>query len=134
MFEAIKDLSKVTKYHIKATVDGNILEDDYIFGAISNSSTVGGVVKLKDGVVDLSDGEFEVTFVRNPSNISDFNQIVAAITSSKLEDCEMIDFARASKITVESDIPIPWSLDGEYADGGTFSEIENIHLACKLRK
>lgn len=134
VFEAIKDLSKVTKYHIKATVDGNILEDDYIFGAISNSSTVGGVVKLKDGVVDLSDGEFEVTFVRNPSNISDFNQIVAAITSSKLEDCEMIDFARASKITVESDIPIPWSLDGEYADGGTFSEIENIHLACKLRK
>ena len=79
-----KDLSNITKYHIKATVDDKEFEDDYIFGAISNSTAVGGVVKLKDGVVDLSDGEFEVTFVRNPANLAEFNKIVTAITSLKL--------------------------------------------------
>ena len=134
VFEAVKDLSNITKYHIKATVDDKELEDDYIFGAISNSTAVGGVVKLKDGVVDLSDGEFEVTFVRNPANLAEFNKIVTAITSSKLEGCDMIDFVRGSKVTIESDTPISWSLDGEFADGGTHTEIENLHLACKLRK
>ena len=134
VFEAVKDLSNITKYHIKATVDDKEFEDDYIFGAISNSTAVGGVVKLKDGVVDLSDGEFEVTFVRNPANLAEFNKIVTAITSSKLEGCDMIDFVRGSKVTIESDTPISWSLDGEFADGGTHTEIENLHLACKLRK
>lgn len=134
VFEAVKDLSKITKYHIKATIDDKEIEDDYIFGAVSNSTAVGGVVKLKDGVVDLADGEFEVTLVRNPANIADFNKIVTAITSSKLEDCDLIDFVRGSKVTVRSDIPISWSLDGEYADGGVYTEIENLHLACRLRK
>lgn len=134
VFESVKDLSNITKYHIKATVDDKEFEDDYIFGAISNSTAVGGVVKLKDGVVDLSDGEFEVTFVRNPANLAEFNKIVTAITSSKLEGCDMIDFVRGSKVTIESDTPISWSLDGEFADGGTHTEIENLHLACKLRK
>jgi len=46
----------------------------------------------------------------------------------------MIDFVRGSKVTIESDTPISWSLDGEFADGGTHTEIENLHLACKLRK
>ena len=62
VLEGIQELTQIRNEHIKMIVDGEVVEDDFLFGAICNSTSVGGVLTLDPDVVDLQDNKLE-----NPS-------------------------------------------------------------------
>ncbi len=127
-FEGIKSLGTIKPIHMKLTSDDNVIEGDFLFGAISNSLSVGGIVKYDKTPVGLNDGIFEVILIRNPDNIVKLQPLVDGIIKHEF-DREGMEFFRTNKLLVESDEEVSWTLDGEYAKGDGPINIENIHGA-----
>lgn len=131
VLEGIQELSQLRKEHVRMDIGGRIVEDDFLFGAISNSTSVGGILTLDPSQVDMRDGLLEVLLVRAPRNLGELTECIQALKSQKY-NCEMITFCSAPRITVYSDPDMPWTLDGEREEGHGEVVVENQHLAVKL--
>ncbi len=131
IWKAISELLKLKKEHVCITLDGEKLENDYIFGAICNSTSVGGFIKLKHDDVDMSDGKFEVLLVRSPKNIREFIKCVIDVKKQRF-DSERVTLRRVTRISVSGKSDMAWSLDGEKCDGSEEISIENLNKKIKL--
>ena len=109
------------------------MEEDYLFGAVCNSTSVAGILTLDPKQVDMSDGQFEVLLIRPPKDLLDLSKCIQALTRQSY-DSPMITFRSAKQVQVCTDEPLPWSLDGEREDGGTQVTITNLHKAIRLVK
>lgn len=127
----ISELSQIRKEHIWAELDGMELEDDFLFGAICNATSIGGILTLDPKQVDMGDGLFEVLLLRNPRNLEEIAECIQAVQSQKY-NCEMLTFRSARHIRIRASADMPWSLDGEREDGHEEIEIENLHHAIRL--
>ena len=134
ILEGIKELSALQSYSVQVETEDRTVHDDYVFGAVSNSTSVGGLVRLDAGIVDMSDGLFEVILVRQPRTPADLSKILLALNTGVLENNEMFEFFKASKITFRMDQPAPWSLDGEFDEGAAVVTVENRAHALILRR
>lgn len=130
-FEGIKSLGNIKPVHLKFTADGREEEGDFLFGAVSNSMSVGGIVKFDETVVKLNDGKFEILLIRNPDNILKLQPVIDGILKKDL-DRQGIEFFTAESITVTGGDGLSWTLDGEYARGEDTVEIKNLHNAIEL--
>lgn len=130
-FEGIKSLANIKPIHLKLDVDGKELEGDYLFGAVSNSMSVGGIVKFSDTAVKLNDGKFEVLLIKKPENLTVLQSIIDGILRQDLVR-DGIEFLHAEKVKVYSSSPVSWTLDGEFAAGKDETLIENIHSSINF--
>ena len=133
VLEGIKDLSNIRPCHMRVTIGEETFEDDFIFGSVSNSTSVAGVVKLKKDLVDMKDGLFEVILVKSPKNPVDLSKILLGITSSNFSD-PIFCFSKASEVIFDTVDEVPWSLDGEFAPSAERVTVTNIPGALKIRK
>ena len=130
-FEGIKDIANLKSKHLRITADDVVIEDDFMFGAICNSTSVGGIINLDPKMVDLSDGMFELLLIRLPKDLFELNEMVVALSSKKYKT-KMITFISAKNITIETQEDINWTLDGEYAYGEETIKVENLNKAIKI--
>lgn len=119
ILEGVKSLTSIQDYHLKLNCDGDIVEGDFIYGQISNSTSIGGIMDIGHTGVQLDDGLFEVLIVRMPTNVLELNQIISSLMFQRVENSPYIYFRRAKCIEVQADEPLPWTLDGE--SGGRFA-------------
>ena len=131
ILEGIKDLPSIRPYHLRVETESSVLEDDFIFCAITNSTSVGGILKLDKELVSLNDGLFEVMLIRSPEVAIQLTSIIHGITAMDLPN-EMVHFFEAGQIRVTSDEDIEWTLDGERAEGGRVAEMRNLHSAIQI--
>ena len=132
LLEGMQELSQIRKLHVKLTLDeGEVLEDDYLFGAICNSTSVGGIMTLDPNQVDLTDGKFEVLLVRAPRTLQEIPECLLSVQKQQYNST-MMTFRNASRILVETDPEMPWTLDGEKEDGHDLVEIQNLHKAIRI--
>ncbi|MEE0968139.1 MAG: diacylglycerol kinase family protein [Clostridia bacterium] len=134
ILEGIKDLSTIKPTHVKVEADGNVYEGDYIFGGIANSTSVGGIVKLKKELVDMSDGLFEVILIKNPRNLNHLNEIIIALMTSEYKNNKSIDYFNAASVKITSEDKLPFTVDGEYADGSGSFVVKNLKQRLTLIK
>ena len=127
----ISELSQIRNEHIRMEIDGEVVEDDFLFGAICNSTSVGGIVTLDPNQVDLKDGKFEVLLVRAPKTWQEISECLLAVQKQQYNSA-MMSFRSASRITVEADPEMPWTLDGEKEEGHDFVEICNLQKAIQI--
>lgn len=133
ILEGIKDLPSLQPIELRAeTGDGRTFEGSFIFGAVSNSTSIGGMVKLDASLVDLSDGMFEMLLIRMPKTIAELHRILYALTSRDYAAAPEIVLTRARTVTVTTKEKLSWSLDGEYEAGGNLAEIKAMPGAVKL--
>lgn len=130
-FEGIKSLGNIKPVHLKFTADGRETEGDFLFGAVSNSMSVGGIVKFDESAVKLNDGKFEILLIRNPDNILKLQPIIDGILKRDFNR-EGIEFFTAESVTVTGGDGLSWTLDGEYARGEEKTVITNLHNAIEL--
>lgn len=130
-FEGVKSLANIKPFHLKLECEEKTVEGDFLFGAIANSMSVGGIVKFSESSVKLNDGYFEVLLVRNPDNVLKLQPIIDGILRQDLER-EGLEFFHTKKVTVTAARDLSWTLDGEFADGDVNIVIENIHNAITL--
>lgn len=132
VIEGIKELPTLKSYHVRVeTAEGRVYEDEYVFGSLSNSTSFGGIVKLDSDKVDLSDGKFELTLVKMPRNLLELNRVLLSLMSGKFDE-GLITFVSTPKAVFTCEEPMPWSLDGEYAAGGTRVEVEAVSGKLKM--
>lgn len=131
ILEGIRSLADIRPIHMRITADGQLFEEDYIFGAVCNSTSLGGVLKLEENVVDMNDGRFEALLIPFPADLLALNRILNALRTHHYED-ESLQFLRASSFLFEGSQDTTWTLDGEAAEGSARVEIKNIHDAIRL--
>ena len=134
VLEGISELSQIRKFHVRMELEDEVVEDDFIFGAISNSTSIGGVLTLDPKQVNMSDGLLEVFLVRAPRNLTEISECIQALQAQRYNDCAMITFGPARKIHVTADPDMPWTLDGEKFDGQAEINVLNLHHAIRLVK
>lgn len=131
VLEGAKRLFNITSYKIKVTHDGETIEDEFIYGMVTNSRSVGGVRNMIGDQVGFNDGLFEVTLIKTPKNPIELQEIITALMTKQMDSPFMYTF-KSGHITFQSMEEIPWTLDGEY--GGEHEEvvIENLNKQLKI--
>lgn len=132
VLEGMKRLPAVRSYPIKVTFEGGVIEDDFIFGMVTNSVSVGGFKNITGKNVKLDDGVFEVTLIKAPKNPKELNQIMHSLLNRDI-DTDLMYCFRTASLRLESEEEIAWTLDGE--NGGIHREvyIQNRHKAVEIR-
>lgn len=134
ILEGIKEIPAFTPYTVCVEADGQIYKDSYIFGAVSNARSVGGILKISDSLVDLNDGVFEVMMIKMPKTLMDLSAIVTSLTSlNPLKyDPSMFLFLQTNELKITFEQEMVWSLDGERVSGGKEARIACIKDAFKI--
>lgn len=132
VLEGISELSQIRNVHVRMELDDEVVEDDFLFGAISNSTSVGGILTLDPSVVDMADGQFELLLLRAPRKLGEITECIQAVRTQHYNDCAMITFRSAHSVRVYADADLVWTLDGERAEGAAEIPVRNIHQAIRL--
>ena len=131
LLEGVKRLFDIKSYHMRIESEELTVEDDFIFGMITNSRSVGGFKNLTGKNVDMNDGLFEVTMITRPKNPLELQEIMTAMLTAE-DNTDLIHSFKSARVTITSEEPVPWTLDGEYGGSHTQIEIENCHEALNL--
>ncbi len=128
LLSGLSYLPKLKSYHTRVEYDGGVLEDELVFGAVSNSTSVAGMIKLDKRVVALSDGRFELVLVRMPKSLPELSSIVNGLLSQDYNGPAMT-IVQTSRARFTFEEPVRWTRDGE--DGGEYREIviQNLNRA-----
>ena len=122
---------KMKPYHLKVTAPGGIsYEGDYAAGMIANAKSIAGFTGSLSRGVDLQDGLFEVTLIKAPKTVGDVMYMINRLIVGNLDN-KFFDYFVAPKVTIESDPPMDYSIDGEF--GGKRTHVESRILERKLR-
>ena len=133
VLSGITELSQIRNEHVKMEIDGQVVEGDFLFGAICNSTSVGGILTLDPEVVDLQDNKLEILLVRAPKNLAEIHECIVALNTQKY-NCAMLTFRSATHIRIFADPDMPWTLDGEREEGHSEVVVTPQHLAYRLMK
>ena len=120
LLEGAKRIFNIPSYHLAVTHDGEKIEDDFVYGMITNSRSVGGFKGITGPGVIFDDGVFEVTLIKTPKNPIEVNEIITSILAKQIDTRHMYSF-KSGCVTFESEEAIPWTLDGEF--GGTHKKV-----------
>lgn len=127
LLEGTKRLFNIPSYTMKVIHDGEEIEEEFIYGMVTNSKSVGGFRNMTGKNVRFDDGLFEVTLIKMPKNPLELQEIVAALLIEQADTKYMYTF-KTGEIRFESDDEIPWTLDGEF--GGSHSDV----TICNYKK
>ena len=134
ILQSVKELQDIKTYHMKVTYgNGTVIEDDFIYGMVTNSVQVGGIQNITGKNVRLDDGEFELTLVRRPQSIIELPNLVAALLgNTRISSKDLIN-VKLSHVTFESDKPVAWTRDGEYGGKHKKVDIYNMPRAMTIK-
>lgn len=120
-------------HHIKLEYEDKVIEGDYLYGMVSNTTSVGRFQNFPPGHPDLSDGLLEVTLISPVHKMEDMAEFIPALltTNPSLLDSMMTTFS-ARKVKITSDEDLAWTLDGEVGGNHRVAEIEALHKAYTI--
>ena len=131
ILEGAKRIFNIPSNKIKVEHDGEVIEDEFIFGMVTNSRSVGGFSNMVGKNIVFDDGLFEVTLIKTPKNPIALQEIIAALLIEQVDTKHMYTF-KTKKITFDSVEEIPWTLDGEFGGEQDYVEIENVQKAMEI--
>lgn len=131
LLEGAKCLHDIPAYRMQVEYDGNVIQDEFIYGMISNSTSVGGFKGMTGKDVRLDDGVFEVTLIKKPRNPIELNEIIASLINL-VDDTNMVYSFKTQSVKFTAKQAIPWTLDGEF--GGEHIEVcvENCKQSVEI--
>ena len=134
LLEGVRALPTIRSYPLKITCDQQVIEGEFLYGMVTNSHSIGGFrgITGTGKEVLLDDGAFEVTLIRKPSNPLELNNIIVAMVDKRVKSEHIYSFT-ASRIVVESEEPLAWTLDGEFGGEPRKAVIENKTKALEIR-
>lgn len=131
ILEGAKQLWNIPSVRMQVEYDGNVLYDEFIYGMITNSNSVGGFDGLISGDVILNDGVFEVTLIKTPKNPMELSEVLACLTNIRKES-DMLYTFQTSSIKFTSSESVSWTLDGEYGGDHQTVLIEDCPRALEI--
>ena len=132
MLEAVRQLPSINRsVTLSITADGEDLSGEYLFGSVSNSTSIGGLMKLSPDQVQLDDGKYELLLVKNPKNPLEIQALATALLTQNYGHTGIV-YRHVSHVECIPQGELPWTLDGEYAPSAAQVMIDNLHQAVTL--
>ena len=132
VLEAMRSLTRLSSSPVRIRWDAEPeVEEELLFGCVTNSTSMAGMLKFPPAEVELGDGQFEVMLIRPPRDIVHLGHILDNILRRKY-DPDYVRFFHCRKARFTFPKALAWTRDGE--DGGSHDqvEIENLQGAVKL--
>ena len=121
VLQGAAQLQKIETIHTVVQYDDGEIEGDFLYGSMSNSTSVAGIVKLRETMVSLGDGLSELVLVRDPGGVIGFGELLDSVLSQRF-DSEYLQILHTTRASFRFDRPVAWTRDGEA--GGEHMEIE----------
>ena len=131
LLQGVKDLSTLRPYPAMVVTEEEAFDGEFLFGAVTNSTSVGGLMKLQKDQVVLDDGQFELLLIPNPASGAELQALIHALVLQDFAGDGVI-FRHVSAVTVTTPEGFPWTLDGEYGSGAEKVEIRNLPKRLKF--
>ncbi len=132
MLSGIQELSQLRPHRLRfALPDGRVIEDNFLFGAISNTTSLGGILSLSSSLVDMADGMFELLLVRAPKDLFELRDCVKAL-QQQTYNCSMLTFLNTPRVRITAPADLPWTLDGEEEPGRSNAEVVCLKHAIRV--
>lgn len=133
IIEGAKRLADIPSYHLRVEINGQVIEDDFIYGMITNSAYVGGMKNLALKNTKLDDGLFEVNLIRYPNNPLELNEILTNLMLPTILDTRHVMHFTTESVKIQcAGQTMPWTLDGEFGGDHQTVEIVNRRQAIQL--
>lgn len=131
VLQGMAELPNIETVRTRVEFDDGVIETDLVYGSMSNSTSVAGIVKLKENMVSLGDGYSELVLVKDPRDVNGFGEILSSVLSGRFDGDKLI-ILHTKKAKFSFDHPVAWTRDGE--DGGSHQEITlvNYHRPVQL--
>ena len=128
----IQELSQIKAHRLRFELpDGRVLEDNYLFGAISNSTSVGGILTIPPDKVDMTDGKLELLLIRAPKDALELTDCLLAI-QRQTYNCGMMTFLSTESLRITAPDDMDWTLDGEREPAHAEVSVECLHHALQI--
>lgn len=131
ILEGMKQIWDIPSFHMQVEYEGNVIYDEFIYGMITNSMSVGGFKGIIPGNVGLNDGVFEITLVKTPKNPIELNEILAFLTGI-IKDSDKVYSFQTNKICLTCSEEVPWTLDGEFGGNHNTVVVENCKQGMEI--
>ncbi len=131
VLSGIHELSQIRAEPVVVDTEKQVIQGSFLFGAVSNSTSVGGVLSLDPQQVNLHDGLFELLLVRAPKDAAEVTDCIRHLQRQDY-NCQMLTFLSAPKFRISFQKPFDWTLDGERAEAGRTVEIANLPGAIQI--
>ena len=131
ILEGIQEISQLKSLPVRIELEDRVIEDKFLFGAVSNSTSVGGILTLDPKQVDMADGLFELLLVRAPKDLLELHEFVRALQKQQY-NCSMMTFLSTESLKVTAKESMAWTLDGEQQDGISAMDIRCVQHAIRV--
>lgn len=132
MLEGVKSFSSIRPCRMRVEWPEGSLDEEFAFGMVTNTRSVGGFKGLVSQSVELDDGLFEVLLIRMPKTPGDLSNIISYMFL-KEEPNEYVYKFKTSRISFFSESETDWVLDGEFGGTRTQVDIENLQKQCRIQ-
>ena len=120
VLQGMQTLGRIESIHTRVDYDGGSFEGDLLYGSLSNSTSVAGIVRLPEEMVSLGDGVSELVLVKDPGSVAAFAELVNSVLSERFDSDKLL-ILHTKKARFRFDKPVAWTRDGEA--GGEVTDI-----------
>ena len=120
VLQGMQTLGRIESIHTRVDYDGGSFEGDLLYGSLSNSTSVAGIVRLPEEMVSLGDGVSELVLVKDPGSVAAFAELVNSVLSERFDSDKLL-ILHTTKARFRFDKPVAWTRDGEA--GGEVTDI-----------
>ena len=128
IIEGVKSLTSIREHHMCVNSAEMTVEDDFIFGMVSNTVSVGGFKTISTDDVALDDGLYEVLLVYPVENPMELQWLANDLLTGNVDSSRFVYF-RTSQITFDAKNDVLWTLDGEFGGAVKHADITNFSRA-----
>lgn len=120
VLQGMAQLPKIEVYNTRVEYDGGVIEDRLVYGSMSNSTSVAGIVRLREEMVCLGDGISELVLVKDPGGVEELGNMVTSVLTQRYDSDKLL-ILHTKKARFSFEKPVSWTRDGEA--GGEYREI-----------
>ena len=130
-FYGLSEIADIKGRQVKVVADDTVIEGDFVYGSVSNSTIIGGMVKLPEDAIQLDDGKFEVMLIKTPKTPLDLHQIIQQLANQSYNG-DAVLFFTAGQVDFIFEETTPWTVDGEFAGGSKAVSISNMQKKIQV--
>ena len=121
VLQGAASITKLEPISARIEHDGGVVEERFLYGSMSNSTSVAGIMRLPGKLVGLGDGMSELLLIKYPDTVDGLAEIAANILAQRF-DSRYISILHTCSASFSFEKEVGWTRDGE--DGGKFKDIQ----------
>ena len=131
VLQGAAQLGKIEKIPARIEYDDGVFEGELVYGSMSNSTSVAGIVHFPESMVSLGDGMSELVLLKDPGRVDAYGELAASVISRRFDNENLI-ILHTRRAAFHFQKPVAWTRDGE--EGGKFRDVTlcNHHAPVQL--